>query len=171
MLKKKKCRPIHNALGQSLWPRQARSHYSRSVNCRIDGPARRVGYARSSVQCRDAGSPGQGVNWLPKIWDWGQKNRYLAYVEQVIFDLDPRDEKWFMHARLHLWLLLPAPAPSQVWCDWQVTLCDPHLSTLEVRFSRRCAIQIDLYLCLRSVRRSLTGWQHWCSTLFATRVM
>ena len=35
---------------------------------------------------------------------------------------------------------------------WQVKLCDPHLSTLEVRFSvsRRGAIQIDylyLYLC------------------------
>jgi len=36
----------------------------------------------------------------------------------------------------------------QVWCDWQVTLCDPHLSALEVRFSRRCAIQIDVYLTL-----------------------
>jgi len=35
-----------------------------------------------------------------------------------------------------------------VWCDWQVTLCDPHLSALEVRFSRRCAIQIDVYLTL-----------------------
>jgi len=34
----------------------------------------------------------------------------------------------------------------QVWCCWQVTLCDPHLSTLEVRFSRRCATQIDVYL-------------------------
>jgi len=34
----------------------------------------------------------------------------------------------------------------QVWCDWQVTLCDPHPSALEVRFSRRCAIQIDVYL-------------------------
>ena len=22
----------------------------------------------------------------------------------------------------------------QVWCDWQLTLCDPHLSALEVRF-------------------------------------
>jgi len=32
----------------------------------------------------------------------------------------------------------------QVWCDWQVTL-----SALEVRFSRRCAIQIDVYLYLR----------------------
>jgi len=21
-----------------------------------------------------------------------------------------------------------------VWCDWQLTLCDPHLSALEVRF-------------------------------------
>jgi len=30
---------------------------------------------------------------------------------------------------------------------WQVKLCDPHLSALEVRFSRRRAIQIDhLYL-------------------------
>jgi len=29
----------------------------------------------------------------------------------------------------------------QVWCDWQVTLCDPHLSALEVRFSRRGTIQ------------------------------
>jgi len=28
----------------------------------------------------------------------------------------------------------------------QLTLCDPHLSALEVRFSRRCAIQIDVYL-------------------------
>jgi len=36
----------------------------------------------------------------------------------------------------------------QVWCCWQVTLCDPHLSALEVRFSRRCAIQIDVYLYL-----------------------
>ena len=36
----------------------------------------------------------------------------------------------------------------QVWCDCQVTLCDPHLNTLEVRFSRRCAIQIDVYLYL-----------------------
>ena len=36
----------------------------------------------------------------------------------------------------------------QVWCDWQLTLCDPHLSALEVRFSRRCAIQIDVYLYL-----------------------
>ena len=32
--------------------------------------------------------------------------------------------------------------------DWQVTLCDPHLSALEVRFSRRCPIQIDVYLTL-----------------------
>jgi len=29
---------------------------------------------------------------------------------------------------------------------WQVKLCDPHLSALEVRFSRRCAIQIYVYL-------------------------
>jgi len=30
---------------------------------------------------------------------------------------------------------------------WQVKLCDPHLSALEVRFSRRGAIQIDhIYL-------------------------
>ena len=34
----------------------------------------------------------------------------------------------------------------QVWCCWQVTLCDPHLSALEVRFWRRGAIQIDVYL-------------------------
>ena len=33
-----------------------------------------------------------------------------------------------------------------MWCDWQVTLCD-HLNALEVRFSRRCAIQI-VYLYL-----------------------
>jgi len=31
---------------------------------------------------------------------------------------------------------------------WQLTLRDPHLSELEVRFSRRCAIQIDVYLTL-----------------------
>jgi len=31
---------------------------------------------------------------------------------------------------------------------WQLTLCDPHLGALEVRFSRRCAIQIDVYLTL-----------------------
>jgi len=31
---------------------------------------------------------------------------------------------------------------------WQLTLCDPHLRALEVRFSRRCAIQIDVYLYL-----------------------
>jgi len=29
----------------------------------------------------------------------------------------------------------------QVWCCWQVKLCDPHLSALEARFSRRGAIQ------------------------------
>ena len=34
----------------------------------------------------------------------------------------------------------------QVWCCWQAKLCDPHLSALELRFSRRCAIQIDVYL-------------------------
>ena len=28
---------------------------------------------------------------------------------------------------------------------WQLTLCDPDLSALEVRFSRRCAIQIDVH--------------------------
>ena len=64
----------------------------------------------------------------------------------------------------------------QVWFDWQVTLCDPHLSALEVRFSRRCAIQIDVYLYLNiiSFLRSLlekgwgpvdvfsTGWQQEC---------
>ena len=36
----------------------------------------------------------------------------------------------------------------QVWCDWQVTRCEPYLSALEVRFSRLCAIQIDVYLYL-----------------------
>ena len=36
----------------------------------------------------------------------------------------------------------------QVWCCWQVKLCDPDLSALEVRFSRRGAIQIDVYLYL-----------------------
>jgi len=44
----------------------------------------------------------------------------------------------------------------QVWCDWQVTLCDPHLSALEARFSRRCAIQIDVYLYLYLIW--LTNW-------------
>jgi len=33
-----------------------------------------------------------------------------------------------------------------VVCNLQVKLCDPHLSALEVRFSRRGAIQIDVYL-------------------------
>ena len=31
---------------------------------------------------------------------------------------------------------------------WQVKLCDPHLIALEVRFSRRGAIQIYIYLYL-----------------------
>ena len=35
---------------------------------------------------------------------------------------------------------------------WQAKLCDPHLSALEVRFSRRGAIQID-HLYLLSVAR------------------
>ena len=35
---------------------------------------------------------------------------------------------------------------------WQVTLCDPHLSALEVRFSRRCAIQIDVYLTFTAMK-------------------
>ena len=43
-----------------------------------------------------------------------------------------------------------------VWCDWQVTLCDPHLSALEVRFSRRCAIQIDVYLYLYVMEHTST---------------
>jgi len=34
---------------------------------------------------------------------------------------------------------------------WQVKLCDPHLSALEVRFSRRYAIQIDVYLYLSQI--------------------
>ena len=47
-------------------------------------------------------------------------------------------------------------------CDWQVTLCDPHLSALEVRFSRRCAIQIDIYVyvyscCERVLERHSAG--------------
>jgi len=43
----------------------------------------------------------------------------------------------------------------QVWCDWQLTLCDPHLSALEVRFSRRCAIQIDVYLTLHQTQEEI----------------
>jgi len=31
-------------------------------------------------------------------------------------------------------------------CNLQVKLCDPHLSALEVRFSRRGTIQIYVYL-------------------------
>ena len=51
-----------------------------------------------------------------------------------------------------------------VWCDWQVTLCDPHLSTLEVRFSRRCSIQIDVYLTLHKMlySRSLCYYNSDC---------
>jgi len=45
----------------------------------------------------------------------------------------------------------------QVWCDRQVTVCDPHLSALEVRFSWRCAIQIDVYLYLTRVSLVLLG--------------
>jgi len=37
---------------------------------------------------------------------------------------------------------------------WQLTLCDPHLSALKVRFSRRCAIQIDVYLYLYLTNRN-----------------
>jgi len=52
-------------------------------------------------------------------------------------------------------------------CDWQVTLCDPHLSALEVRFSRRCAIQIDvylyLYLWLYTQANRIQKW--WCTTV------
>jgi len=47
-----------------------------------------------------------------------------------------------------------------VWCDWQVTLCDPHLSALEVRFSRRCTIQIDVYLYLY-IDSVQTEWYFW----------
>jgi len=36
---------------------------------------------------------------------------------------------------------------------WQVKLCDPHLSALEVRFSRRGAIQIYVYLYLYAKSR------------------
>jgi len=50
----------------------------------------------------------------------------------------------------------------QVWCDWQVTLCDPHLSALEVKFSRRCAIQIDVYVYLTHTFTSLVP--HCCIT-------
>jgi len=69
----------------------------------------------------------------------------------------------------------------QVWFDLQVTLCDPHLSALEVRFSRRCAIQIDVYLYLylglqvlvlvigpqsprklSSWKSCVSGYRHWC---------
>jgi len=45
------------------------------------------------------------VKGPPKIWDWGQKNWYLDYVEQVIFDLDPPVEKWFLRAWYQVLLL------------------------------------------------------------------
>jgi len=42
---------------------------------------------------------------------------------------------------------------------WQVKLCDPHLSALEVRFSRRGAIQINhLYLLPFRSRSFLERW-------------
>jgi len=56
---------------------------------------------------RGAGSPGQGVNWPPKLWDLGSKNWYLANVEQVIFDLAPTVEKWF--------LPMSSKCPSDIW--------------------------------------------------------
>jgi len=37
----------------------------------------------------------------------------------------------------------------------QVKLCDPHLSALEVRFSRQGAIQIYVYLCLHIAAMTL----------------
>jgi len=43
-----------------------------------------------------------------------------------------------------------------VWCDWQVRLCDPHLSALEVRFSRRCTVQIDVYLTVQGLNNEAT---------------
>ena len=39
----------------------------------------------------------RGINWPPKIWDWGKKNWHLAYVEQAIFNLTPC-WKWFPRA-------------------------------------------------------------------------
>ena len=67
----------------------------------------------------------------------------------------------------------------QVWCDWQVKLFDPHLSALEVRFSRRGAIQIYVYLYLVitaykwdvklcSVTHSTNG--SWLHSLFVSSV-
>ena len=65
----------------------------------------------------------------------------------------------------------------QVWCDWQVTLCDPHLSALEVRFSRRCAIQIDVYLylynkkfCSRRSQHCFVSHSQNCGTAVIARV-
>jgi len=52
----------------------------------------------------------------------------------------------------------------QVWCCWQVKLCDPHLSALEVRFSRRCAIQIDVYLYLYLSRLQRVNLEKHCVT-------
>ena len=40
---------------------------------------------------------------------------------------------------------------------WQVKLCDPHLSALDVRFSRRGAIQIYVYLYLYLIVRQFVG--------------
>jgi len=58
----------------------------------------------------------------------------------------------------------------QVWCDWQVTLCDPHLSALEVRFSRRCAIQIDVYLYLTTHAQHMARVCCWMSRVAVAKM-
>jgi len=64
---------------------------------------------------------------------------------------------------------------------WQVKLCDPHLSALEVRFSRRGAIQIDhlyqwgrtslcisrtTFFCLHTVQCFICDTYYFCLCLF-----
>ena len=44
----------------------------------------------------------------------------------------------------------------QVWCDWQLTLCDPHLSALEVRFHDDA-----LYKSMFTFTFTSCGNRHW----------
>jgi len=72
-------------------------------------------------ETRGAGSPGQGVNWPPKIWDWDQKLIPHLCRTDDFWSWTPV-EKWFPRARMRLlrgpyWMKNRGPW-TEPWGHW-----------------------------------------------------
>jgi len=86
--------------------------------------------------------------------------RQGAYCKTLTFRHILISNFWSVENLWHFsfaFLLLTAFCLSIFLTCWLAKLCDPHLSALEVRFSRRCALQIDVYLYLYLVKNIKTN--------------